>query len=333
MQARSLVLTSSVAASLLLSVSFNDSLAQSAGGAQGYPAKPVRLVVPFPPGSSTDIVSRLLAQKMSQAWNHQVIVDNRPGGGGAVGVELAARAPADGYTLVVGHIGTHGVNPSLFPKLPYDPIKDTVAITQTVSLPLILAVHPSVPVKTVKELSALARAKKGELNYASGGNGSAAHLAVEYYKLLAKVDMVHVPYKGTGPALTDLMAGNVSVTITGMPPLMPHIKSGKLKALAVTTAQRVEQVPNLPTFAESGYPEYEINSWQGFFAPAGTPSDIVSKIHGEIARTLKLPDVRDRLSGLGANPVASTPEQFVAHVKKEIAKWARVVKAAGIRVD
>ena len=321
-----------LASALALMLLVNFSLAQPSGAA-GFPSKPVRLVVPFPPGSSTDIVSRLLAQRMSEAWGHQVIVDNRPGAGGAIGVEQVAKAAPDGYTLVVGHIGTHGVNPSLFSKLPYDPINDFAPITQTVSLPLILAIHPSVPAKNVKELTALAKAKQGQLNYASGGNGSAAHLAVEYYKLLAKIDLVHVPYKGTGPALTDLMAGNVSLTITGMPPLMPHIKSGKLRALAVTTAQRVEQLPQLPTFAESGYPEYEINSWQAFFAPAGTPSDIVMKINGEIGRILKLPDMRDRLAGLGAVSVGSTPEQSRALVKSEIAKWARVVKAAGIRVD
>ena len=331
MPATSRVMACTIAAAVALIANMDASLAQSGGAA--YPAKPVRLVVPFPPGSSTDIVSRLLAQKLSEGWGHQVIVDNRPGGGGAIGVELVAKAPADGYSLVVGHIGTHGVNPSLFPKLPYDPIKDFSFITQTVSLPLILAVHPSLPARTVKELTALAKVKKGQLNYASGGNGSAAHLAVEYYKLLAKVDLVHVPYKGTGPALTDLMAGNVSVTITGMPPLMPHIKSGRLRALAVTTAKRVENLPQLPTFAESGYPEYEINSWQGLFAPAGAPADIVSKIHGAVAGTLKLPDVRERLAGLGAEPVASAPEQFAAHVKREIAKWARVVKSAGIRID
>lgn len=308
------------------------SFAQS-GAAGSYPSKPVRLVVPFPPGSSTDIVSRLLAQKMSEAWGHQVVVENRPGAGGAIGVEQVAKAAPDGYTLVVGHIGTHGVNPSLFPKLPYDPIRDFSPITQTVSLPLILVTHPSVPAKNVKELTALAKARKGELIYASGGNGSAAHLAVEYYKLLAGIDMVHVPYKGTGPALTDLMAGNLSLTITGMPPLMPHIKSGRLRALAVTTTRRVEQLPQLPTFAESGYKEYEINSWQALFSPAGTPADIVAKVHGEVGRVLKLNDLRERLDGLGAIAVGSTPEQARALVKSEIQKWARVVKSAGIRID
>lgn len=315
-----------------LVVSTAAAFAQS-GGAASYPGKPVRLIVPFPPGSSTDIVSRLLAQKMSEAWGHQMIVDNRPGAGGAIGVEQAARSAADGYTLVIGHIGTHGVNPSLFPKLPYDPLKDFSPITQTVSLPLILVTHPSLPTRNVKELTALAKARAGQLNYASGGNGSAAHLAVEYYKLLAGVDMVHVPYKGTGPALTDLMAGNLSLTITGMPPLMPHIKSGRLRALAVTTKERVSQLPALPTFAESGYPDYEINSWQALFAPAGTPSDVVAKINAEVGRTLKLPDIRDRLNGLGAVAVGSSPEQTLALVKSEILKWARVVKAAGIRVD
>lgn len=325
------VIQSLTAAFALLALA-SPSFAQSSSAAS-FPGKPVRLVVPFPPGSSTDIVSRLLAQKMSEAWGHQVIVDNRPGGGGAIGIEQVAKAPPDGYTLVVGHIGTHGVNPSLFPKLPYDPIRDFAPITQTVSLPLILVTHPSLPAKNVKELTALAKSRKGELIYASGGNGSAAHLAVEYYKLLAGIDMVHVPYKGTGPALTDLMAGNLSLTITGMPPLMPHIKSGRLRALAVTTAQRVEQLPQLPTFAESGYKEYEINSWQALFAPAATPSDIVMKINTDIARALKLNDLRERLDGLGAVVVGSSPEQARALVKSEIQKWARVVKAAGIRID
>ena len=298
-----------------------------------YPAKPVRLIVPFPPGSSTDIISRILAQKATDAWGHQVIVENRAGGGGNIGVELAAKSPPDGYTLLGGNLNTHGVNPNLYQKLSYHPVTDFTPITQTVALPLVLVVHPSLPVRTVKDLTALARSRPGQLNYASGGSGSAAHLAVEYFKLLAKVDFTHIPHKGTGPALTDLLGGHVSLTITGLPPLMPHLTSGKLRGLAVTTAQRVPSLPALPTMAESGLDNYAVDSWQGLFAPAGTPAAIVAKINRDIAGVLKLPDVRERLSGLGAQPVGNSPEQFAAHVKTEIAKWARVVKAARMTVD
>ena len=301
--------------------------------AQNFPIKPVRLVVPFPPGSSTDIISRILAQRLTDVWGQQVVVDNRAGGGGNIGVETVARANPDGYTLLIGHIGTHGVNPSLYPKLPYDPVIDFAPVTQTASLPLALVVHPAVAATDVGALVALARAKPGTLNYASGGNGSAAHLAVEYFKLLAKINLVHVPYKGTGPAMSDLMGGQVALTITGLPPLMPQLKAGKLRGLAVTTAKRVPDLPTLPTIAESGFPEYEINSWQGMFAPAATPPAIVSRLNRDVAATLRLPEVKDRFSALGAQPVGNPPEAFGAHVKAEIAKWARVVKESRMTVD
>lgn len=301
--------------------------------AQNFPAKPVRLLVPFPPGSSTDIISRILAQRLTEVWNQQVVVDNRAGGGGNIGVETVARANPDGYTLLIGHIGTHGVNPGLYAKLPYDPVRDFAPVTQTASLPLALVVHPAVAANDVATLVSLARSKPGTLNYASGGNGSAAHLAVEYFKLLAKINLVHVPYKGTGPAMSDLMGGQVALTITGLPPLMPQLKAGKLKGLAVTTARRVPDLPALPTIAESGYPEYEINSWQGMFAPAGTPAAIVSQLNRDVAATLRLPEMKERFSTLGAQPVGNSPEAFGAHVKTEIAKWARVVKESRMTVD
>ena len=301
--------------------------------APAYPTKPVRLTVPFPPGSSTDIISRILAQKLTDVWRQQVVVENRAGGGGSIGAELVAKALPDGYTLLIGHIGTHGVNPSLYTRLPYDPIGDFAPVTQTASLPLVLVVHGSLPLQTVAQLVALAKTKPGLVNYASGGNGSAAHLAVEYFKLLAKVDIVHIPYKGTGPALADLVGGQVSLTITGMPPLMPHLNSGRLRGLAVTTIERVPELPSLPTIAESGYPEYEINSWQGMFAPRGTPGALIARLNRDIASALKSADVRERFSVLGAQPVGNSPEQFAKHVKAEIAKWARVVRDTHMSLD
>jgi len=301
--------------------------------AANYPAKPIRFIAPFPPGGSTDLLARLVAQKLSETLGQQVVVENRGGAAGTIGVELAARSAPDGYTIVMGHVGTFGVNPTLYPKLPYDAIRDFAPITVLAFVPNGMAVHPSLPVKTARDFVAMAKARPGQLFYGSGGNGSAAHLAVEYFRLLAKIDIVHVPYKGTGPAIIDLISGQISMMITGMTALMPHIKSGRLKPLGVATAKRLAILPDMPTIAESGVPGYDANQWYGVLAPAATPRDIVMKLHGEIVKILGRPDVRERLAADGAEPVANTPEQFAAHIKSEIARWAPVIKASGAKPE
>lgn len=301
--------------------------------AQQYPTRPVRLVVPFTPGGSTDILARLVAQKLTEAFGKQVIVDNRGGAGGTIGVDIVAKSPADGYTLVMGHIGTFGVNPTLYPKLPYDAVRDFQPITLVAMVPNLLSVNPKLPAKSVKELIALAQSKPGGLNYGSGGNGSAAHLATEYFKLLAKVNIVHVPYKGTGPAVIDLIAGNISMMITGVPPQLGQIKAGRLRPLAVATSKRLALFPELPTIAEAGVAGYEATQWYGVLAPAGTPRDIVAKLNAAISAAIKGQEVRDRLATEAAEPVGNSPEEFHAYIKQEIARWAPVIKASGARPD
>lgn len=304
-----------------------------AQGAAGYPAKAVRFIAPFPPGGSTDLLARLVALKLTEAWGQQVIVENRGGAGGTIGVELAARAAPDGYTIVMGHVGTFGFNPTLYPKLPYDAIKDFAPITVLATVPNGMAVHPSLPVKTARDFVALAKAKPGELLYASGGSGSASHLAGEYFKLLTKINMVHVPYKGTGPAMISMISGQTTMTITGMVALMPHVKSGRLKLLGVATMKRLSIMPDIPTINESGVPGYDANQWYGVLTQAAVPRDIVMKLNSEIVKVLARQDVKDRLAADGAEPVANTPEQFAAHIKAEIARWAPVVKASGAKPD
>jgi tripartite-type tricarboxylate transporter receptor subunit TctC len=306
--------------------------AQSAA-ANEYPNRPIRLIIPFTPGGSTDILGRMVAQKLTAALGTQVIVDNRPGAGGTIGVDLVAKSAADGYTLVMGHIGTFGVNPSLYPKLPYDAIKDFQPITLVAMVPNLLSVSVKLPAKSVKELIALAQAKPGTLNYGSGGNGSAAHLASEYFKLMTKTDIVHIPYKGTAPAVTDLISGNISLVITGVPPQLPHIKSGRIRALAVATAKRLPLLPELPTISEAGVPGYEATQWYGVLAPAGIPKPILTRLNAEIVKAVKGQDIIDRLATEAAEPVGNTPEEFGAFIKKEIARWAPVVKASGAKPD
>jgi tripartite-type tricarboxylate transporter receptor subunit TctC len=304
-----------------------------AQSAANYPTKAVRFIAPFPPGGSTDLLARLVAQKLTEAWGQQVIVENRGGAGGTIGVELAARAAPDGYTIVMGHVGTFGFNPTLYPKLPYDAIRDFAPITVLATVPNGMAVHPSLPVKTARDFVALAKAKPGELLYASGGSGSASHLAGEYFKLLTKINMVHVPYKGTGPAMISMISGQTTMTITGMVALMPHVKSGRLKLLGVATMKRLAILPEVPTINESGAPGYDANQWYGVLTQAAVPRDIVMKLHADIVKVLARADVKDRLAADGAEAVANTPEQFAAHIKAEIARWAPVVKASGAKPD
>jgi tripartite-type tricarboxylate transporter receptor subunit TctC len=298
-----------------------------------YPAKAVRFIAPFPPGGSTDLLARLVAQKLTEAWGQQVIVENRGGAAGTIGVELAARAAPDGYTIVMGHVGTFGVNPTLYPKLSYDAIRDFAPITVLATVPNGMAVHPSLPVKTARDFVVLAKAKPGELLYASGGSGSASHLAGEYFKLLTRINMVHVPYKGTAPAMISMISGETTMTITGMVALMPHVKSGRLKLLSVATMKRLSIMPEIPTINESGVPGYDANQWYGVLTQAAVPRDIVMKLNADLLKVLARADVKERLAADGAEAVANTPEQFAAHIKAEIARWAPVVKASGAKPD
>jgi tripartite-type tricarboxylate transporter receptor subunit TctC len=308
--------------------------ASAASDARGapYPTRPLRLICPFPPGGTTDVVARIVGQGLTEAWGQQVIVDNRPGAGAVIGTEMAAKSPPDGYTVLLGSITTHAVNPALH-KLNFDPIRDFAPVTLVVSSPQLLAVHPSVAAKSVKELIALAKAKPGALNYASAGAGTSPHLTFELFKSATGVDVKHVPYKGTGPAITELVGGQVQAMITGVVALMPHVKSGKLRALAVTSRRRVAALAVVPTVVESGIPGFDVSSWFGVFLPAGTPRPIVMKMNGEVRNIVEAPVVRKRLSDLGADPETSTPEEFAAYVRSEKARWSKVVHDTGARVE
>jgi tripartite-type tricarboxylate transporter receptor subunit TctC len=304
----------------------------AAAQASDFPTKAIRIVVPFPPGGATDAAARLVAVKMAEHWGQPVLVDNRAGAGGNVGSELVAKSPADGYTLVMGVTGSHAINTSLYSKMPYDPVADFVAISQVAVVPNVLVVHPSVPAKNLAELMALAKKEPGKLNYASLGNGTAAHLGMEMLKSEAGVDITHVPYKGSAPAVSDLLAGQVQMMVDGLPSALPHVKAGKLRAIAITSLHRAPSLPDLPTIAET-YPGFYADAWSGLFAPKGTPQPVVDKLSAEVQRILKLPEVREKLAALGAEPVGSTQAEFAAHVKKEIGKWAKVVKTSGAKVD
>ena len=301
--------------------------------AQDYPSKPVRMVVPFPPGGTTDILARAVGQKLSESWGQQVVIDNRPGAGGNIGTDIVAKSPADGYTLLMGTVGTHAINASLYGKLPFDPVKDFAPVTLVASVPNVLVVNSTVDSKSVKELIALAKSKPGQLAFASSGNGTSIHLAGELFKSMTGTAMLHIPYKGSAPAIAELLGGQTNMMFDNLPSAMPHIKSGRLRALAVTSVRRSPALPDIPTIAETGISGYEASSWFGVLAPAGTPKDIVAKIQGDIARALNAPEIKERLSGQGAEPVGNTPEQFAEHIKAESAKWARVVKDSGAKVD
>jgi tripartite-type tricarboxylate transporter receptor subunit TctC len=297
-----------------------------------YPHKPIRLVVPFPPGGGTDILARLLGQKAGEMLSQQIIIDNRGGAGGTIGTDIAAKAPPDGYTLILVS-GSHAINPGLYQKLPYDSVNDFAPITQIATSPGILVVNPSLPVKSVKELIALARARPGQINYASAGSGTPPHLAGELFKVMAKIDMVHVPYKGNAPAFTDVIGGQVSLIFPTMPSAMPFIKSGKLRPIAVTSAKRSPAAADIPTIAESGLPGYEATSWYGILAPALTPERIVARLHEVLVSVIGAPDMKDKLATQGLDPVANAPQEFAAVIKSEIAKWAKVVKASGAKPE
>ena len=301
--------------------------------AQTYPSKPVRLVVPFPAGGPTDIVGRTIGQKLSESLGQPVVIDNRAGVGGVIGSENVAKSPADGYTLLLGTIGGLAVAMSLYPNRGYDTLKDFAPVTQAVTVTNILVVHPALPVRSVKELLALARARPGALNYASSGSGTVTHLAGELFKTLGHVNIVHVPFKGGAPALTALMSGEVQMSYENSLIVVPHIKSGKLRALAVTGSQRSKLMPELPTIAEGGLPGYAASGWYGFVVPAATPKEIVARLNTDITHILRMPDVVERLSGQGAEPVGGAPEQYSAFIKSEIDKWTRLVKSANMKPD
>ncbi len=307
--------------------------AQAQGGAPAYPAKAIRYVVPFPAGGTTDILARMLGQKLTEAWGQQVIIDNRPGAGGNVGSEIASKAPADGYTILGGTVSSHSINTSLYSKMPYHPLKDFAPVTTIAMVPNVLVVHPSVPAKNVKEFITFAKARPGQLRYASAGNGTSQHLSGELFSMLTGTKMIHVPYKGSAPASAELMGGQVELSFENSTVAVPFINAGKMRALGVTTAKRTGALPGVPTLAEAGVPGYEVSSWQGVFAPAGTPPEIVRKLNAELVRIIGLPDFQKRLADIGAEPVGNTPEQFTDFIRTEIAKWEKVVKASGARVD
>lgn len=301
--------------------------------AADYPARPVRLIVPFAPGGGTDIIARLIAQGLSESWGRTVVVDNRGGGGGTIGMHLAARADPDGYTMVLASIGPVSFVPVLYRKLPYDPQKDLMPISLVAIQPFVMTVHPSLPAGSIKELIALAKARPNEIRYGSGGSGGASHLGTELLQLMAGISLTHVPYKGTGPAMTAVLAGEIHVQLVGVATALPHIKSGRIKALAVSGARRSQAVPELPTIAEAGVPGYDFDVWYGMLFPARTPRAIVIKAHAEIARLLKSPAAGERFAAAGLEPVGSTPEEFAAVIRREIPKWEKVVKTAGIKVE
>lgn len=312
----------------LLPLASGVAMAQSA-----YPSKAIRVIVPFPPGGGTDIGTRVIAQKLAERFNQQVLVDNRGGAAGIIGTELAAKAPPDGYTLMMGNIGTHAINPSLYSKLPYDPVRDFAPITQAAGLPLFVLTHPSLPVKSARDLIALAKVQPGNLNYSSSGAGGSMHVAAELFQSMANVKLTHVPYKGGGPAVTDLIAGQVSLSFATVLETSQHVRGGRLRALAVTSSGRSVAFPEIATVSEAALPGYESISWLGVFAPAGTSRDIVTRLNTEIVRILGMPDVKERLLGQGAEPIGNSAERFAVVQQADIAKYSKLMKAAGVKVE
>jgi tripartite-type tricarboxylate transporter receptor subunit TctC len=305
----------------------------AAAGAQTYPSKPVRIINPFAPGGATDIIARHMAQKLTDAWGQPVIVENRPGASGAIGVQAVARSAPDGYTLLIATQTTHAANPALYQNLPYDAAKDFAPLTLAGSTPLALVVHPSVGVTSVGQLLERAREKPGSLLYASGGNGTSQHLTAELMKSLSKTFLVHIPYKGAGPAMTDLLGGQVHLMFDNLPTALPHVKSGRLRALAVSTAERSPLAPELPTMAESGLAGFDISTWFAFFAPAGTPADVVERISKDMRQALSTPDTRERLTAIGVDIRASTPDELARFHRVELDKWAKIIKESGAKLD
>ncbi len=322
----------------LLAMAIVASVGLSTAHAQSWPSKPVRIIVPFPPGGTTDIVARSLGVELQKMWGQPVIIENRAGAGGNVGAEAVAKSPNDGYTLLMGTVGTHAINAPLFAqagnKMPFDPVKDFVPITLAAGVPNVMVVHPKVPVNSVSEFIAYAKANPGKLNMASSGNGTSIHLTGELFKTMTGTYMVHLPYRGSAPAVSDLLAGNTDLMFDNLPSALPHIKAGKLKALAVTSRARSPALPNVPTIEEAAKLNgFDASSWFGLFAPAGTSRTIVDKIQADVAKALAMPEVRERFVAQGAQPSGSTPDQFAAFIRAETDKWTKVVKISNAKVD
>ena len=301
--------------------------------AQTYPNKPIRIIIAQAPGSATDVISRVVGNRLSEALGQPIVVEARPGAGGAVGTEAAARSTPDGYTLFMGNNSTHGSNPAVYPKLPYDAVKDFAPISFVASVPYVLVVEPSLPASSVQELIAFARSRPGKMNYASAGNGSTHQFCAELLKSTAGIDMVHIPYKGSPPGIAALLAGEVSLMFANLTDIGAQIRSGRVKPLAVTTLKRAELLPNVPTMVEAGVPDFEITSWFGLLAPAGTPAPVVGRLNAEMVKVLAREDVRSTLGAQGLNVSSSSPEQFAAHIKSEIARFSRIARTAGIKAE
>lgn len=316
-----------------LAVLFAFSAGAFGAAAQGYPSKPVRMVVGFPPGGGTDVVARVIGQKLSEWWGQAVAVENRPGATGTIGADAVAKSAPDGYTLLMGHVNSHAIAPNLFKQLPYDPIRDFAAVAYVGYVPNVLAVHPSVPAKSMRELIALAKAKPGSLHFASSGNGSTQHLAGEMFKQLAGIDMVHVPYKGSGDAIKDLLGGVVELNFDTMPPVVEHIRNGRLRGLAISTPQRLAQLPDVPTFVEEGMTGFDVTNWYGVMAPAATPRELVARLNADINKAMRVPEVRERLERVGTQLKEQSAAEFSAFMKAELVKYAKLVKDADIKID
>jgi len=301
--------------------------------AQSFPVKPVRVITPFTAGSAIDTLARVVGQKLGDTWGQQVVIDNRIGANGIIGTEAAAKAPADGYTVYLGNISTLAVNPHLYLKLPYDALRDFAPVTLAATIPVVLVVHPSLPVKSVRELIALAKAHPGQLNYASGGTGSAQHLPMEMLRVDTGINIVHVPYKGLGPAFSDVLGGQVPMMFTGVSNVVPYMKTGRLRVLAIGSPKRSATLPDVPTVAEAGVPGFDFDSWTGYLVPVGTPRELIVKLHADITRTLAAPEVRDKLVTLGFDLVGGTPEAFATLIRNDIARFGKLIKAAGIKAE
>jgi len=318
---------------LAIAIGLAAALASTVATAQTYPSRPIRFVVPFPPSGGADIIVRALAQRLTERLGQTVVVDNRSGAGGNVGTEHVARSPADGYTLLLANVAPIAINVSVHRQLPYDPVKDFTPITLLATFPNVLVMHPSVPARSIPELVTFARARPGQLTFASAGVGSTTHLSGELFRAQAALDIVHVPYKGGGPALVDLLGGQVTMYFSSLPGALPHVRSGRLRALGVTSLKRAVGAPEIPTVAEAGFPGFEAVTWIGTAAPAGLARPIVERLHGEIGQIMRSPEMRERLVGLGAEVLTSTPEEFSAYIRSEIGKWAKVVRDAKIRAE
>ncbi len=308
-------------------------LAAAGASAQTYPSKPIRVIVPFPPGGGTDIIARDVSQKVAALTGWTLVVDNRPGAGGNLGVEAVAKSPPDGYTLVLGQTSNMAINATLYPKLPYDPQKDLAPIVLVAQAPLVLVTAAGSPFKTLDDVVKAAKSKPGAINFASPGNGTVAHLTSELFQKAAAIKLQHIPYKGAAQALTDVISGSVELYMSSVPTLLAQIRQGKLRALAVTSAKRVDDLPDVPTIQELGYPGFDASTWFGFLAPAGTPNEIVAKLNAEFNRALQQPDLRKKLADQGAEPIGGTPAQFAALIRNDIVRWGKVVKESGARID